>query len=81
MIFAKKPPLPRLTPPAGMGIDDVRSERSTCTGEMTVGFYDRRTRQLVGAQLVRSERDIAAFYAAYGWQVPPGGVREAGPGR
>ena len=81
MFFQKKAPAPRLDPPAGMGIGDVRTERSVCTGEMTIGFYDRRTRQLVGARLVRSERDIAAFYAAYGWQVPPGGVREAGPGQ
>ncbi len=81
MLFAKRPPAARLAPPEGMGIDDVRTEQSICTGEKTIGFYDRRTRQLVGSQLVRSERDIADFYRAYGWEPPAGGVREAGPGR
>ena len=81
MLFGKKTPAPRLTPPAGLGIDDVRTERSICTGETTIGFYDRRTRRLVQSRFVRGDKDIAAFYAAYGWQVPPGGVREAGPGQ
>ena len=80
MLFHKKP-TPRLEPPAGMGPDDVRTERSICTGEMTVGFYDRKTRQLLGAQYVRSARDIEEFYRAYGWQPPATPPREAGPGR
>ena len=81
MLFGKKAPAPPLEPPAGLGIDDVRTERSICTGEMTVGFYDRRTGRLVQSRFVRGEKDIAAFYRAYGWQVPPEGGREAGPGR
>lgn len=79
MFFHKKAAV--LTPPPGMGIDDVRTEKSICTGETTIGFYDRHTRRLLRSSFVRGEQDIAAFYRAYGWQPPPGGPREAGPGQ
>ncbi len=81
MLFGKKTSAPRLEPPVGMGIGDVRTERSICTGEMTIGFYDRHTRRLVQSRFVRGDKDIAAFYAAYGWQPPAGGPKEAGPGQ
>lgn len=79
MFFHKKTAV--LTPPEGMGPDDVRTERSICTGEMTIGFYDRQTKRLVQSQFVRGTDGIAAFYKAYGWELPAGGPKEAGPGQ
>lgn len=46
--------------------DDIKIESSICTGEKTIGFYDRATKKLVYAELVRSDRDIRDFYAKYG---------------
>ena len=45
---------------------DIRTEASTCTGECTIGFYDRRTHRLRFAELVRSAQDIRDFYTKYG---------------
>ena len=45
---------------------DIRIEASTCTGERTIGFYDRKTHRLRCAELVRSEQDIQDFYEKYG---------------
>ena len=45
---------------------DIRIEASICTGERTIGFYDRKTRRLRCAELVRSEQDITDFYERYG---------------
>ena len=45
---------------------DIRTEASTCTGERTIGFYDRGAHRLRYAELVRSEQDIRDFYAKYG---------------
>ena len=45
---------------------DIRTEASTCTGERTIGFYDRKTHRLRYAELVRSVQDIRDFYAKYG---------------
>ena len=52
-----------------MGPDDVRTERSICTGETTIGFYDEAARKLRYAELVRGEDEIAAFYAKYGIEI------------
>ena len=52
--------------PAPFTAQDIRSEASTCTGERTVGFYDRGAHRLRYAELVRSEQDIRDFYAKYG---------------
>ena len=79
MFFHKKTAV--LTPPAGMGPGDVRTERSICTGETTIGFYDRQTKRLVQSRFVRGAGDIAAFYRAYGWEPPAAGPKEAGPGQ
>ena len=46
--------------------DDIRVESSTCTGEKTIGFYDRSLKRLVYAELVRSQEDIDVFYKKYG---------------
>lgn len=45
---------------------DIRIEASTCTGERTIGFYDRGAHRLRYAELVRSEQDIRNFYEKYG---------------
>lgn len=45
---------------------DIRTEASTCTGERTIGFYDRGAHRLRYAELVRSAQDIRDFYAKYG---------------
>ena len=45
---------------------DIRTEASTCTGERTIGFYDRGAHRLWYAELVRSEQDIRNFYEKYG---------------
>ena len=62
---------PALTPPPGMGAADIRVEKSICTGEATIGFYDPRTGRLWRAVAVRSPGDIAEFYRSYGF-APPG---------
>lgn len=45
---------------------EIKISSSTCTGEKVIGFYDRRTRELKYSELVRSDRDIKAFYEKYG---------------
>ncbi len=45
---------------------DIQTETSICTGERTIGFYDRKTHRLRYAELVRCEQDIRDFYAKYG---------------
>lgn len=52
--------------PEGFSEDDIRVESSVCTGERTIGFYDRADGQLKCAELVQSESDITAFYKRYG---------------
>lgn len=52
--------------PDGYTEQDIRIESSTCTGEKTIGFYDKHDKKLHFSELVRSERDIRAFYAGYG---------------
>lgn len=48
--------------------DDIKIESSTCTGEKTIGFYDKSTKKLMCAELVRSDKDIQEFYKKYGIQ-------------
>ena len=62
-IFAKKAVY---SIPEPFAADDIKIETSICTGEKTIGFYDKATRKLVYAELVRSESDIADFYKKYG---------------
>ena len=49
---------------------EVRVQSSTCTGEKTIGFYNRNTRELMYIELVRSGADIDAFYEKYGIERP-----------
>lgn len=62
-IFGKKRTKPI---PDGFSADDVRTESSICTGEKTIGFYDKRLRRLMYAEVVHSQRDIEAFCNKYG---------------
>ena len=55
--------------PEGYTADSVRIEKSTCTGERTIGFYDPKEKRLVCAELVRSDADIDAFCEKYGVKV------------
>ena len=52
--------------PDGYTAQDIKLESSTCTGEKTIGFYDKHDRKLHYSELVRTEREIKAFYARYG---------------
>ncbi len=47
---------------------DIRVEKSICTGECTIGFYDKKARKLRFAELVRTDADITRFYKNYGLQ-------------
>ena len=62
-LFRHKAPL---SIPEPFTVDDIRVESSICTGEKTIGFYDRSSKKLMYAELVRSEGDIAGFYEKYG---------------
>lgn len=52
--------------PEGFSEKDIKIESSTCTGEKTIGFFDRSENRLKFAELVESERDVEAFYKRYG---------------
>lgn len=52
--------------PAPFTADDIKIESSTCTGEKTIGFYDKSTKRLMFAELIISEKDIQKFYKKYG---------------
>ena len=63
LFHKKKEPLPI---PEPFTAADIKVEASTCTGERTIGFYDRKTHRLRCAELMRSEQDIRNFYEKYG---------------
>ena len=67
MSFFRRSPLPI---PEPFTADDITVESSICTGEKTIGFYDRAVKKLMYAELVRSDRDIRDFYAKYGVEYP-----------
>lgn len=46
--------------------EDIRLETSICTGECTIGFYDKKSHKLRFAELVQSDADIRRFYRNYG---------------
>ena len=54
-------------PPECEGMQ-IKVMSSTCTGEKTIGFYDRKTRELKYCELVENENDIRRFYEKYGLQ-------------
>lgn len=45
---------------------EIKVQSSTCTGERTIGFYDRKNRCLLYSELVKSDADIEQFYRKYG---------------
>ncbi|MBR1823002.1 MAG: hypothetical protein IJ779_02080 [Ruminococcus sp.] len=55
-----------LSIPEPFSAEDIKIESSICTGERTIGFYDKAAKRLVYAELVRSEKDIIEFYKKYG---------------
>lgn len=67
LIRRKKPALPI---PEPYRAEDVRVESSTCTGERTIGFYDKGKKMLMLAELVQSDEDISRFYEKYGISRP-----------
>ena len=69
MFFSRKK-APVRTPPPGMTAADLRVEASICTGEKTIGFYDKATGKLLCAEFVRDDADIARYCRSYGLQNP-----------
>lgn len=45
---------------------EIKIMSSTCTGEKTIGFYNRNTREIMYPELVKSDSDVEAFYEKYG---------------
>ncbi|MBR1862841.1 MAG: hypothetical protein IJ806_01965 [Ruminococcus sp.] len=63
-LFVKRPDRGKVPEEcAGM---EVRIQSSACTGEKTIGFFDRRTGRLMYGELVLGEEDIQRFYERYG---------------
>ena len=52
--------------PSTYTANDIKIESSICTGEKTIGFYDKSMKKLMYAELVKSESDIENFYRKYG---------------
>ncbi len=46
--------------------DDIKIESSICTGEKTIGFYDKTTGRLLFSELVENVSDVRKFYSKYG---------------
>ncbi len=44
----------------------IKVQKSNCTGEATVGFYDPKSRSLKHAEFAADEKEIKAYYAKYG---------------
>ena len=52
--------------PDGCTADIIKIESSVCTGEKTIGFYDKSAKRLMYAEVVRTDSDIKAFFRRYG---------------
>jgi len=72
-IFRKHATLPV---PVPYSADDIMLGRSTCTGERTIGFYDKTAKRLMYEELVRSGKDISGFYRKYGLEPPKNDIKE-----
>lgn len=46
----------------------IEVDKSICTGEMTVGFRDPKSKKLLYAELARNEADIIAYKKKYGFE-------------
>ena len=62
-LFKKKTPQPI---PEPFTADDIRIEQSICTGERTIGFYDKKEHRLRFAEPAQTDEDISRFYRNYG---------------
>ncbi len=62
-LFKKHKTLPVPEECRGM---EIKVQSSTCTGEKTIGFFDRATGNLMYSELVRTQEDVDSFYAKYG---------------
>lgn len=69
-LFKKKKEPSLLTPPLGMGRENIRTQSSICTGETLVGFLEPKTNRLLQAVVVRNETDLADYYRSYGYEPP-----------
>ncbi len=56
--------------PEGFTAESVKIESSICTGEKTIGFFDRASGRLLYDELVRTDSDIDEFYRKYGLERP-----------
>ena len=65
MSIFQKPFKPKPIPKECEGME-VKVQSSTCTGEKTIGFYDRVSGRLLYSELVRDSGDIDRFYQKYG---------------
>ena len=65
LLFKRRKPQPQPLPESFTAAD-IRVESSICTGEKTIGFYDRGAHKLRFAELVRSQQDVLVFLARYG---------------
>ena len=65
LLFRRRKPQPQPLPEPFTAAD-IRVESSICTGEKTIGFYDRGAHKLRFAELVRSQQDVLDFLARYG---------------
>lgn len=56
------------TIPVPTGCEDmpIRVQKSNCTGEAVIGFYDNRSHTLKYSEFVGNEAQIKAFYRKYG---------------
>lgn len=59
-----------LTPPRGLGKENIAIEKSICTGEGVIGFRDPKTKKLLQAVAARTPGEIADFYRSYGYEPP-----------
>lgn len=59
-----------LTPPPGLGKENICIEKSICTGEGVIGFRDPKTKKLLQAVAARTPGEIADFYQSYGYEPP-----------
>ena len=44
----------------------IRVQKSNCTGEAVVGFYDEKSRSLKYSEFAADEKAIIAYYKRYG---------------
>ena len=71
-MFFKRKKCTILTPPQGLGRENIRRQSSICTGETVIGFLDPKSGRLLRAVVVRDNQDVTDFYRSYGFEPPIG---------